>query len=288
MQDANIALKRAKLEHRGHYCYYTRSMGGEMRARVRLMQDLRQALGGGSLYLLFQPQINLDDGKAVGAEALLRWRTESGQLVPPDQFIPLAEDSGLIVAIGDWVLRGACQQLVALKHAGFGQFRMAVNVSVVQFRHPDFIGMLERVIAETGVDPANVELEITESVAMLDPERIVALLNRIKEFGFTVAIDDFGTGFSSLAYLQRLPVDRLKIDRGFVGRIAFEGEGKNIAEMIIDLGRNLGMGVIAEGVEDAAQADYLRTRGCHEAQGFLYARPLDATALLDWLRERGD
>ena len=286
MQDANIALKRAKLEHRGHYCYYTRSMGGEMRARVRLMQDLRQALGGGSLYLLFQPQISLGDGQPVGAEALLRWLTESGQLVPPDQFIPLAEDSGLIVAIGDWVLRGACQQLVALKNAGVGQFRMAVNVSVVQFRHPDFIGMLERVIAETGVDPAQVELEITESVAMLDPERIVTLLNRIKEFGFTVAIDDFGTGFSSLAYLQRLPVDRLKIDRGFVGRIAFEGEGKNIAEMIIDLGRNLGMGVIAEGVEDAAQADYLRARGCHEAQGFLYARPLDAGALLEWLKGR--
>lgn len=288
MQDANIALKRAKLEHRGHYCYYTRSMGGEVRARVRLMQDLRQALGGGCLYLLFQPQVKLDSGQPVGAETLLRWRTEGGQLVPPDQFIPLAEDSGLIVAIGDWVLRGACQQLVALKNAGYAGFRMAVNVSVVQFRHPDFIGMLERVITDTGVDPANVELEITESVAMLDPERIVALLNRIKEFGFTVAIDDFGTGFSSLAYLQRLPVDRLKIDRGFVGRVAFEGEGKNIAEMIIDLGRNLGMGVIAEGVEDTAQADYLRTRGCHEAQGFLYARPLDADALLDWLREHSD
>ncbi len=288
MQDANIALKRAKLEQRGHYCYYTRSMGGEARARVRLMQDLRQALGGGCLYLLFQPQVNLGSGKPVGAETLLRWRTESGQLVPPDQFIPLAEDSGLIVAIGEWVLRGACQALVALANKGFIEFRMAVNVSVVQFRHPDFVGMLERVIAETGVDPANVELEITESVAMLDPERIVVLLNRIKEFGFTVAIDDFGTGFSSLAYLQRLPVDRLKIDRGFVSRLAFEGEGKNIAEMIIDLGRNLGMGVIAEGVEDAAQADYLRARGCHEAQGFLYARPLDADALLEWLKERSD
>lgn len=288
MQDANIALKRAKLEHRGHYCYYTRSMGGEVRARVRLMQDLRQALGDGCLYLLFQPQVNLGSGQAIGAETLLRWRTASGQLVPPDQFIPLAEDSGLIVAIGDWVLRGACQQLVALKDAGFTGFRMAVNVSVVQFRHPDFVAMLERVIAETGVDPTNVELEITESVAMLDPERIVVLLNRIKEFGFTVAIDDFGTGFSSLAYLQRLPVDRLKIDRGFVSRLAFEGEGKNIAEMIIDLGRNLGMGVIAEGVEDAAQADYLHARGCHEAQGFLYARPLDADALLEWLRERSD
>jgi EAL domain-containing protein (putative c-di-GMP-specific phosphodiesterase class I) len=148
--------------------------------------------------------------------------------------------------------------------------------------------MLERVIADTGVNPTNVELEITESVAMLDPERIVSLLNRVKEFGFTVAIDDFGTGFSSLAYLQRLPIDRLKIDRGFVSRITLDGEAKNIAEMIIDLGHNLGMAIIAEGVEDALQADYLRARGCHEAQGFLYARPLDAPALLQWLRERTD
>ena len=287
MQDASIALKRAKLEHRGHYCYYTRSMGGEVRARVHLMQDLRRALGGGSLFLLYQPQISLLTGRPVGAETLLRWRTEDGQLVPPDQFIPLAEDSGLIVAIGDWVLRGACEQLAALTAEGFANFRIAVNVSVVQFRHPDFIGMLERTIAETGADPANVELEITESVAMLDPERIVSLLKRIKELGFTVAIDDFGTGFSSLAYLQRLPVDRLKIDRGFVSRIAVASEAKNIAGMIIDLGSSLGMEIIAEGVEDIGQADYLRERGCHEAQGFLYARPLDGTALREWLRERG-
>ncbi len=286
MQDASIALKRAKLEHRGHYCYYTRSMGGEVRARVHLMQDLRRALGAGSLFLLFQPQINLSSGLPVGAETLLRWRTDDGQLVPPDQFIPMAEDSGLIVAIGDWVLRGACRELVALVAEGFANFRIAVNVSVVQFRHPDFIDMLERVITETGVNPANVELEITESVAMLDPERIVTLLKQIKEFGFTVAIDDFGTGFSSLAYLQRLPVDRLKIDRGFVSRITFEGEAKNIAEMIIDLGRNLGMEIIAEGVEDTLQADYLRARGCHEAQGFFYARPLDAAGLLEWLHQQ--
>lgn len=284
MQDASIALKRAKLESRGHYCYYTREMGGEVRARVHLMQDLRKALGAGSLFLMFQPQVNLLTGKPVGAETLLRWRTESGQLVPPDQFIPLAEDSGLIVAIGDWVLRGACEQVVALARDGFANFRIAINVSVVQFRHPDFIGMLERAIGETGVDPVNVELEITESVAMLDPKHIIDLLNRIKQYGFTVAIDDFGTGFSSLAYLQRLPVDRLKIDRGFVSRLEFEGEGKNIAEMIIDLGRNLGMNVIAEGIEDAAQADYLRDLGCHEGQGYLFARPLDDAGLREWLR----
>jgi diguanylate cyclase (GGDEF)-like protein len=284
MQDASIALKRAKLEQRGHYCYYTREMGGEVRARVHLMQDLRKALGAGSLFLMFQPQVNLASGKVVGAETLLRWRTESGQLVPPDQFIPLAEDSGLIVAIGDWVLRSACEQAVALEREGFTDFRMAINVSVVQFRHPDFIAMLERAIAETGVKPINVELEITESVAMLDPEHIVKLLHRIKTYGFTVAIDDFGTGFSSLAYLQRLPVDRLKIDRGFVSRLEYDGEGKNIAEMIIDLGRNLGMDVIAEGIEDTAQADYLRKLGCHEGQGYLYARPLDETALREWLR----
>lgn len=286
MQDAGIALKRAKLQHRGHYCYYTRNMGGEVRTRVRLMQDLRRALGAGSLFLMFQPQISLADGRPVGAETLLRWRTSGGQLVPPDQFIPLAEDSGLIVSIGDWALRSALQEVARLVQEGYRGFRMAVNVSVVQFRHPDFTAMLEDALTETGANPTNVELEITESVAMLDPERIIALLKRVKELGFSVAIDDFGTGFSSLAYLQRLPVDRLKIDRSFVSRVVYASEAKNIAEMIIDLGRNLGMSVIAEGVEDEVQADYLKSRGCDEAQGYLYARPLDALQLRTWLHER--
>lgn len=288
IQDAGIALKRAKLENKGHCCYYTRNMGGEVRARVRMMQKLRGALGAGGLFLHYQPQIDLQTRRPVGGEALLRWRTEDGQLIQPDQFIPLAESSGLIIAIGDWVLRSACKELVALNSEGITNFRMAVNISVVQFRHVEFVNMLKRIILETGVDPTMVELEITESVAMQDPERIVDTMNRVKSMGLTIAIDDFGTGFSSLAYLQQLPVDRLKIDRGFVNRITpHDGKSKNIAEMIIDLGRNLGLKIIAEGVEDEVRASYLADRGCHEAQGFLIARPGDGDVLRKWWKDWG-
>ena len=282
MQDVGIALKRAKADNQSHYCYYTRNMGGEVRTRVRMMQELRSALGAGSLFLLYQPQINLQTKQPVGAEALLRWRTGDGQIVPPDQFIPLAEASGLIVSIGDWVLQNACEELAALHKEGYTGFRMAINISVVQFRHVDFLGLLRRTIESTGVDPHFVELEITESVAMLEPDRIVAMLKQIKNIGCTIAIDDFGTGFSSLAYLQRLPVDRLKIDREFVSRLAYDGESKNIADMIINLGRNFGMGIIAEGVEERAQAEYLASVGCHEAQGFLFGRPNDVGTLRKW------
>jgi diguanylate cyclase (GGDEF)-like protein len=283
LKDADIALKRAKSQQRAGHFYFTRSMGVEIRERVRMMHALRSGFQRGELFLAYQPQVDLATNRAFGAEALLRWRTEDGRLVGPDRFIPIAEYSGLIVDIGEWVLRQALAELVRLRAAGHGAITMSVNVSQVQFRHPHFVDMLRRALEATGAPPEYLELEITESMAMEEPDLLVEKLAQVKRTGVSIAIDDFGTGFSSLSHLQRLQVDRLKIDRTFVTEITGSARGSSIAEMVIQLGRNLGLPVIAEGVEDERQAQILRSLGCPLAQGFLFARPLSPEGLLEWL-----
>ncbi|PQO98153.1 hypothetical protein C5614_12395 [Massilia phosphatilytica] len=283
LKDADIALKRAKSQRRGGHFYFSRGMGVEIRERVRLMHALRSGFARGELFLAYQPQVELAARRPFGAEALLRWRTEDGRFVPPDRFIPIAEYSGLIIDIGAWVLREACAELVRLRAAGHLDFTMSVNVSQVQFRHPHFIDMLRQALADTGAPPERVELEITESMAMEEPDLLIERLAEIKRTGVSIAIDDFGTGFSSLSYLQRLCVDRLKIDRAFVTEITGAARGSSIAEMVIELGRNLGLSIIAEGVEDEVQAQILQALGCPLAQGYLFARPLTPQALIEWL-----
>jgi diguanylate cyclase (GGDEF)-like protein len=283
LKDADIALKRAKSRQRGGHFYFSRGMGVEIRERVRLMHALRSGFARGELFLAYQPQVELGAHRPFGAEALLRWRTEDGRLVPPDRFIPIAEYSGLIIEIGEWVLHQACAELMRLRAAGYLDFTMSVNVSQVQFRHPGFLDMLRAALADTGAPPNRVELEITESMAMEEPDLLIERLAAIKRTGVSIAIDDFGTGFSSLSYLQRLQVDRLKIDRAFVSEITDSARGSSIAEMVIELGRNLGLSIIAEGVEDERQAQILQALGCPLAQGFLFARPLAPEALLAWL-----
>ena len=283
LKDADIALKRAKSQRRGGHFYFSRGMGVEIRERVRLMHALRGGFARGELFLAYQPQVELAARRAFGAEALLRWRTEDGRFVPPDRFIPIAEYSGLIIDIGAWVLREACAELVRVRAAGHLDFTMSINVSQVQFRHPHFIDMLRQALLDTGAPPERVELEITESMAMEEPDLLIERLAEIKRTGVSIAIDDFGTGFSSLSYLQRLCVDRLKIDRAFVTEITDAARGSSIAEMVIELGRNLGLSIIAEGVEDEVQAQILQTLGCPLAQGYLFARPLAPEALIEWL-----
>ncbi|WP_026354182.1 GGDEF/EAL domain-containing response regulator [Massilia niastensis] len=283
LKDADIALKRAKSQQRAGHFYFSRSMGVEIRERVRMMHALRGGFRRGELFLAYQPQVDLASNRAFGAEALLRWRTEDGRLVPPDRFIPIAEYSGLIVDIGEWVLRQACAELMRLRQAGHREFTMSVNVSQVQFRHPHFLDMLRRALDDTRAPPEFVELEITESMAMEEPSLLVEKLAQVKRTGVSIAIDDFGTGFSSLSHLQRLQVDRLKIDRAFVTEITGSARGSSIAEMVVQLGRNLGLSVIAEGVEDERQAQILRALGCPLAQGYLFSRPLAPEALLEWL-----
>ena len=283
LKDADIALKRAKAQQRGGHFYFTRSMGVETRERVRLMHALRSGVARGELFLAYQPQVDLATGRPFGAEALLRWRLEDGSMIAPDRFIPIAEHSGLIVEIGAWVLREACAELMRLRGAGYLDFTMSVNVSQAQFRHPQFVDMLQRALSETGAPPAFIELEITESMAMEEPQQLAEMLEQVKRTGVSIAIDDFGTGFSSLSHLQRLKIDRLKIDRAFVSEITESARGSSIAEMVIQLGRNLGLSVIAEGVEDERQAQILHALGCPLAQGYLFSRPLSPQDLLVWL-----
>ena len=283
LKDADIALKRAKSQQRAGHFYFSRSMGVEIRERVRMMHALRTAFGQNQLFVVYQPQIDLATRRPVGAEALLRWQTPDGKFISPDRFIPIAEYSGLIIDLGEWVLRTACRELVALREAGHDNFMMSINVSQVQFRHPHFLEMLRSALEDTKAPPEFIELEITESMAMEEPDLLIKMLGQIKQTGVSIAIDDFGTGFSSLSYLQRLQIDRLKIDRAFVTEITGSARGSSIAEMVIQLGRNLGLAVIAEGVEDERQAQILQALGCPLAQGFLFARPMTAAALGGWL-----
>ncbi|WP_339459157.1 putative bifunctional diguanylate cyclase/phosphodiesterase [Pseudomonas sp. EA_105y_Pfl2_R69] len=287
LKAANIALKHGKRQQRGSISHFTRAMEQETRARVQLLQELRSAFERERLFVVYQPQIALGSRQLIGVEALLRWRTDDGQFVAPAQFIPLAESSGLIVSLGEWVLRSACRDLQRIiQHSGRA-LRMAVNVSVAQFRQADFLATLERALDESGIDPGLLELEITESVAMLDASFMIDLLERIKRLGVSLAVDDFGTGFSSLSYLERLNVDRLKIDLSFVSQMEQSDGSKRIVETIIQLGRSLQLELIAEGIEQESQAVSLTQMGCHEGQGYLFAKPLELAALLSFITASG-
>jgi diguanylate cyclase len=286
LKNTSIALKRAKEEGQGRSAYYSAEVGVATRERTRLLHGLQHAFDQQHLSLVYQPQLSLQTGLPMGVEALLRWRTEDGRFVPPDHFIPVAEQSGLIVAIGAWVLRTALQAQSQLRAQGIRHIRLAVNVSSVQLAQPQFLAMLDDALGRSGVPPSSLELEITESVAVMGMERVASLLREIKSRGIAVAIDDFGTGFSSLSYLDRLPADRLKIDRAFVNSMDSGRLGARIAEMIVPLGHQLGMLVLAEGVETATQEALLRSMGCDEAQGYLYAKPMPLDQLLPWLAQR--
>ncbi len=283
LKQAHVALKVAKSQHRGDSLYYSDAMGTDATERSTLLRRLREAFESDRLFVVYQPQVRLADGATVGAEALLRWRNDEGKYVPPDQFIPVAEQSGLMISIGEFVLRSACFELKQLNQAGFSDFRMSVNVSQAQFREPGFISTVTRALADSGVSPQRLELEITESMAAEEIDFVLAVLHELKQIGVTIAIDDFGTGYSSLSILSRLPLDRLKIDKSFVSDLdATEG----VAKSIIDIGRSLKLELIAEGVETKHQVGQLVDLGCHEGQGYLFARPLSPDDLINWLDSR--
>lgn len=288
LKDASIARKLAREVGVNSDAYYSPEIGFQARERTRLLQQLKSAFDHDRLFAVFQPQIDLADGKLIGFEALMRWCTESGEFISPDRFIPLAEQSGLIVSMGAWILRDALHMLRVLDKQGWPGLRMAVNVSAIQFRMPEFIASVANALRDTGVAPDRLELEITESVAMMGLDTVRHSLQQLKDLGVSIAIDDFGTGFSSLSYLDSLPFDRIKIDRAFVNSMMSEGDGRRIAEVVIQLGHGLNLRVIAEGVETVAQADYLGGLGCHEAQGFLYGRPMMADQLPGWLQDYGN
>ena len=287
VKDATIALKRAKRDHRGQHLQYSAHMGAEARARALLLSSLRAAIDDAQLFLVYQPQVNLNTQALVGLEALVRWRAEDGSLIPPDRFIPVAEHSGLIVALGQWVLSTACMAMRELLNAGRAPLRMAVNVSSVQLQDPAFYETVCAALSHSRLQGHHLELEITESVAALPTQLLESTLTALRAKGISIAIDDFGTGYSSLSYLERLPLDRIKIDGTFVRRLG-EAQGARIAEMIAQLGRKLGLHVLAEGIEDAAALRALLAMDCDEGQGYYIASPMDKAALIRWLNERAE
>ncbi len=285
IKNASLAVKLARTGGPGHDAVYTQEIGQETRERTHLLHSLYAAFQHERLFVAYQPQVDIHTRKPLGFEALMRWRDDRGNFIPPDRFIPLAEQSGLINGMGRWVMRSAMRTLRRLRDSGWTSLRMAVNVSVVQFQSEDFIENVAAALQETGVPPALVEMEITESVAMTNAAEVEAKLHALKTLGLTIAIDDFGTGFSSLSYLDRLPLDRLKIDRSFVTNIGNGEEGSRITEMIIGLGHKLDMTIIAEGVEDEAQRTLLANLGAHEAQGYLFGKPMGADDIGAWLHD---
>ncbi len=286
LKDSYLALKRAKAQGLGQTVVYSRELGAEARERAQLLRDLRLAFDQARLFLVYQPQVDLRTGRVVGVEALLRWVRDDSTEISPGHFIPIAEQSGLIVGMGNWLLQIALLALQRFRAQGFPRLRMAVNVSPVQLRQPDFLAQVQEALAETGTEAEGLELEVTESIAVGGLESAVDHLRRLREMGVTVAIDDFGTGYSSLSYLERLPADRLKIDRSFMRSLANGEAGGRIARTIIVLGRELGLTVLAEGVESEAVAAEVAALGCAEAQGFHYARPMPEEAFVAWLQAR--
>ncbi|QBL10146.1 EAL domain-containing protein [Rheinheimera sp. D18] len=280
-----IALNKAKKRLGFNYQYYTADMEEEMAERLAMLRMLRHDFFNDRLELWYQPQIELASQRMVGMEALLRWPQANGQFISPAVFIPLAEYSGLIIDIGNWVLEQACLHIKALEKQGYTGLRIAVNVSMPQFRNHGFVQSVIDCVNRYQVKPEYLELEITESVVMDEPKMVIDALQKLKSFGIKVAIDDFGIGFSSLSYLQQLPLDRIKIDRAFIRDLDLTA-GEVITETIINLGKRLQLFTIAEGVENKAQEQALKLMGCDEVQGFMYAKPMPPAELLHYLQQQ--
>jgi diguanylate cyclase (GGDEF)-like protein/PAS domain S-box-containing protein len=281
LKNADTAMYHAKMNGKSHYRFFTTEMNEKVQHNLEIDQGLRSALENGEFSLEYQPKINLEDGTLTGYEALLRWSHPKWGPIPPDVFIPVAEESGLIIAIGEWVLRNACRQFRKWLDEGIPAGRMAVNLSVKQLQDYELPDMVERILNEEGLDPTHLELEITESV-MKHHERTVAILQRLKDMGIYISIDDFGTGYSSLSYLNRLPIDALKIDKSFIRDIFTDSTDAEIVTAIITMAKSLRLKVIAEGVETKEQMDFLKSNRCNEVQGFLIGRP----ARPDQIKER--
>lgn len=271
---ADIAMYRAKETGRNRFQFFTPEMNAKIDERLRLQNRLQRALERDELRLLYQPKVNLDTGRVCGAEALLRWHPPGEDPVSPDKFIGLAEDTGLIVAIGHWVMKTACEQHKAWEAIGLGKLYLAVNCSPRQFQDEDFVPAIERIIASTGVDASCLEIEVTEGALVENPDEAIRILGRIRRLGIRLSVDDFGTGYSSLSYLKRFPLDRLKIDQSFVRDLPHDPDDVAIVRAVTSMGQSLGLKITAEGVETIEQRDFLRKLGNDEAQGFLFSHPL--------------
>uniref|UniRef100_UPI002FE2479F putative bifunctional diguanylate cyclase/phosphodiesterase n=1 Tax=Noviherbaspirillum sp. TaxID=1926288 RepID=UPI002FE2479F len=285
MRAADTAMYHAKSRGRGNFQFFTPALDHAAQQRMSIESRLRMALPKGELRLHYQPQVDIATGRIVSVEALLRWRHPGRGFVPPLEFIPIAEESGMITRIGEWVLDEACGQLRRWRDAGHEDLCIAVNLSARQMLQPDFAGQVQGILDRAGLPASALELEITESVLMQPGEESTATLKRLFDMGVQLSVDDFGTGYSSLAYLKRFPIHALKIDRSFVSGIGQDPSDAAIVSTIIVMARNLRLKVIAEGVETAEQATFLAQNNCELAQGYFYSRPIEARALDALLNE---
>ena len=288
LKNADSAMNRAKEQGKNNYQFYSSQMNVRSFERLVLERFLRHALEQDEFQLHYQPKIDLTTGRATGMEALLRWIHPGMGMIPPAKFIPLAEETGLIVPIGEWVLREACAQARRWQTQGLPPLRVAVNLSARQFAHDGLHAAIVGALEESSLSPSRLELEITESMTMENPEHATQWLQKIKALGITVAIDDFGTGYSSLGYLKRFPIDSVKIDRSFIKDIPGDTDDEAITQAIIAMGHSLRLKVIAEGVESAEHAEFLTRHGCDEAQGYYFGKPVPADEFVQLLARRGD
>ncbi|WP_199221433.1 bifunctional diguanylate cyclase/phosphodiesterase [Desulfonatronum sp. SC1] len=285
MKNADLAMYNAKRRGPNAFLFYRDFMNVTVRKRLALEHHLRRAIAENELSLHYQPQINLTTGQVVGLEALLRWDNPELGMIPPLEFIPIAEENGLIISIGEWVLRAACTQAKAWLDQGVPLPRVGVNIALSQLIHGGFLAMVDDVLAETTLPPRLLEMEITESMLMSDPDGVARVLHKLRERGIKVAIDDFGTGYSSLGRLRDLPIDCLKIDRCFIRGISMGMRDEPILNAMIGMAAALDLRVVAEGVESAGQVDFLRSSHCPEVQGFLFSHPLSASQAEIFLRD---
>jgi diguanylate cyclase (GGDEF)-like protein/PAS domain S-box-containing protein len=279
VKNADAAMYSAKQKGPNNFEFFTEDLNVQMKERLTLESGLRQAIEKQELFLAYQPQMDLISGKIVGVEALLRWQHPELGLVPPDKFISIAENSGLIIPIGEWALRTACAQARKWQDEGLAAVPIAVNVSAVQFRQDGFRDLIKNVLHDTGLAPEFLELELTESLLLTNADVMFSVLRELNEMGLQLAIDDFGTGYSSLSYLKQFPVKKLKIDRSFIKNVAVNASDAAITTAIIGMARSLGLKVIAEGVENDAQVFFLREHRCDEVQGYYFSKPISATEL---------
>ncbi len=285
-RQAEIATNRAKRAGRNGAFVFSPDLREALGDRMALGGRMRDALARGEFLLHYQPQVNAQDGALTAVEALVRWNSPEFGLLPPRRFIPIAEDSGMILQLGAWVLRTACRQLRTWMDAGLSGFMVSVNISAAQLQRPSFVDDVRRIIEETGINPGMLELELTESVLMGNADRAVSQMQELKRLGMRLALDDFGMGYSSLSYLRHFPIDKLKIDQSFISNVVQEGNDAALVKAMISIGHHLGLLVVAEGVETAAQLSYLRRNHCDEFQGHYFAQALSADEIPDLVRKR--
>ena len=283
---ADAAMYKAKASGRSTYHVYTPELNQAISERLELENSLRHALERDEFHVYYQPRIEVASGRIIGAEALIRWDCPGKGIIPPDSFISIAEETGLIIPIGQWILQEACRQNSAWQRAGLPPISVSVNLSPIQFRHTGLVQSVAAALQQADLQPACLELELTESFVMHDAERINIAMQSLKALGVDIAVDDFGTGYSSLSYLKRFPVDRLKVDKSFVRDINSDPDDAAIVRAIITLGHALGLKVVAEGVETQAHLEFLQQHGCDELQGYYFSRPIPATEMEALLRSR--